>query len=350
MQKVLASGGYVGGPAVKSFEREFADYIGVSDCVGCNSGTDALILALRALKIGPGDEVITTPFTFFASAEVISAVGATPVFVDIDSGTFNLDVELLEAAITDKTKAIMPVHIFGQPVDMTRLMEIATRHNLAVIEDCAQSVGAEWQSRKVGSIGHVGCFSFYPTKNLGACGDGGAVTTNDPALAASMRMLKEHGQSSRYFYEEIGCNSRLDALQAVILSIKLRYLDSWNAQRRSIATLYSEFLSRVPGVAVPKELPEAKGVWNQYTIRLTSPEEAQNPSGDFRDWMRASCRKLASVRWFTIRYLCTCNLFTNLWAMLSVSCHRLSKFVAKSCLCRCSRNCRGINKSGRFMG
>jgi len=291
VQKVLASGGYVGGPVVKSFEREFADYIGVSECVGCNSGTDALILALRALKIGPGDEVITTPFTFFASAETISAVGATPVFVDIDSGTFNLDVELLEAAITDKTKAIMPVHIFGQPVDMTRLMEIATRHNLAVIEDCAQSVGAQWQSRKVGSIGHVGCFSFYPTKNLGACGDGGAVTTNDPALAASMRMLKEHGQSSRYFYEEIGYNSRLDALQAVILSIKLRYLDSWNAQRREKATLYSEFLSRVPGVAVPKELPLAKGVWNQYTIRLTSPEDAQNPSGDFRDWMRAQLQE-----------------------------------------------------------
>lgn len=291
VQKVLASGGYVGGPAVKSFEREFADYIGVSECVGCNSGTDALILALRALKIGPGDEVITTPFTFFASAETISAVGATPVFVDIDSGTFNLDVELLEAAITDKTKAIMPVHIFGQPVDMTRLMEIATRHNLAVIEDCAQSVGAQWQSRKVGSIGHVGCFSFYPTKNLGACGDGGAVTTNDRALAAAMRMLKEHGQSSRYFYEEIGCNSRLDALQAVILSIKLRYLDSWNAQRRSHATLYSEFLSRVPGVAVPKELPAAKGVWNQYTIRLTSPEDAQNPSGDFRDWMRSQLQE-----------------------------------------------------------
>ncbi|MEG4343777.1 DegT/DnrJ/EryC1/StrS family aminotransferase [Microcoleus sp. A003_D6] len=291
VQKVLASGGYVGGPAVKSFEREFAEYTGVSECVGCNSGTDALILALRALKIGPGDEVITTPFTFFASAETISAVGATPVFVDIDTDTFNLDVELIEAAITEKTKAIMPVHIFGQPVDMTRLMEIATRHNLAVIEDCAQSVGAQWQSRKVGSIGHVGCFSFYPTKNLGACGDGGAVTTNDRALAASMRMLKEHGQSSRYFYEEIGCNSRLDALQAVILSIKLRYLDSWNAQRRSHATLYSEFLSRVPGVAVPKELPEAKGVWNQYTIRLTSPEDGQNPSGDFRDWMRAQLQE-----------------------------------------------------------
>ena len=299
VQKVLASGGYVGGPAVKSFEQEFANYTGVSDCVGCNSGTDALILALRALKIGPGDEVITTPFTFFASAETISAVGATPVFVDIDSGTFNLNVELLEAAITEKTKAIMPVHIFGQPTDMTRLMEIATRHNLAVIEDCAQSVGAEWESRKVGSIGHVGCFSFYPTKNLGACGDGGAVTTNDRSLAASMRMLKEHGQSSRYFYEEIGYNSRLDAIQAVILSIKLRYLDSWNAQRREKAAVYGEFLSRVPGVAVPKELPGAKGVWNQYTIRLTSQdtirltsqESEPNSSDNFRDSVRTKLQE-----------------------------------------------------------
>ena len=291
VQKILASGAYIGGPAVKTFEQEFASYIGVSDCVGCNSGTDALILALRALKIGPGDEVITTPFTFFASAETISAVGATPVFVDIDAATFNMDVDQLEAAITEKTKAIMPVHIFGQPIDMTRLMDIATRHNLVVIEDCAQSVGAEWQSQKVGSIGHVGCFSFYPTKNLGACGDGGAVTTNDRALAAAMRMLKEHGQSSRYFYEEIGYNSRLDALQAVILSIKLRYLDSWNAQRREKAALYGEFLSRVPGVAVPKELPEAKGVWNQYTIRLTSPEDAQPPSGNFRDLVRTKLQE-----------------------------------------------------------
>lgn len=291
VQKVLASGAYIGGPAVKTFEQEFANYIGVSDCVGCNSGTDALILALRALKIGPGDEVITTPFTFFASAETISAVGATPVFVDIDARTFNMDVDRLEAAITEKTKAIMPVHIFGQPIDMTRLIDIATRHNLVVIEDCAQSVGAEWQSQKVGSIGHVGCFSFYPTKNLGACGDGGAITTNDRALAAAMRMLKEHGQSSRYFYEEIGYNSRLDALQAVILSIKLRYLDSWNAQRREKAALYGEFLSRVPGVAVPKELPEAKGVWNQYTIRLTSPEDAPNPSGNFRDSVRTKLQE-----------------------------------------------------------
>jgi dTDP-4-amino-4,6-dideoxygalactose transaminase len=291
VQKVLASGAYIGGPAVKTFEQEFANYIGVSDCVGCNSGTDALILALRALKIGPGDEVITTPFTFFASAETISAVGATPVFVDIDAATFNMDLDRLEAAITEKTKAIMPVHIFGQPMDMTRLMDIANKHNLAVIEDCAQSVGAEWQSQKVGSIGHIGCFSFYPTKNLGACGDGGAATTNDPALAAAMRMLKEHGQSSRYFYEEIGYNSRLDALQAVILSIKLRYLDTWNGQRGDRAKLYSEFLDRIPGVAVPTELPGAKGVWNQYTIRIASPENQQNSSGNFRDSVRTKLQE-----------------------------------------------------------
>lgn len=291
VQKVLASGAYIGGPAVKTFEQEFANYIGVSDCVGCNSGTDALILALRALKIGPGDEVITTPFTFFASAETISAVGATPVFVDIDAATFNMDLDRLEAAITQKTKAIMPVHIFGQPMDMTRLMDIANKHNLAVIEDCAQSVGAEWQSQKVGSIGHVGCFSFYPTKNLGACGDGGAATTNDPALAAAMRMLKEHGQSSRYFYEEIGYNSRLDALQAVILSIKLRYLDTWNGQRGDRAKLYSEFLDRVPGVAVPTELPGAKGVWNQYTIQIKSQENAPNSSGNFRDSVRTKLQE-----------------------------------------------------------
>ncbi|TAG96655.1 MAG: DegT/DnrJ/EryC1/StrS family aminotransferase [Oscillatoriales cyanobacterium] len=291
VQKVLASGAYIGGPAVKTFEQEFANYIGVSDCVGCNSGTDALILALRALKIGPGDEVITTPFTFFASAETISAVGATPVFVDIDAATFNMDLDRLEAAITEKTKAIMPVHIFGQPMDMTRLMDIANRHNLAVIEDCAQSVGAEWQSQKVGSIGHIGCFSFYPTKNLGACGDGGAATTNDRALAAAMRMLKEHGQSSRYFYEEIGYNSRLDALQAVILSIKLRYLDSWNDQRGDRAKLYSEFLDRIPGVAIPTELPGAKGVWNQYTIQIKSQENAPNSSGNFRDSVRTKLQE-----------------------------------------------------------
>lgn len=265
---VLASGGYIGGSLVEGFEQQLAAYVGVSECVTCNSGTDALYLALRALEIGSGDEVITTPFSFFATAEVISAVGATPVFVDIDARTFNLDVEQVPAAITDKTRAIIPVHLFGQPVDMTAVMEIAQSYQLAVIEDCAQSIGAEWVGQKVGSIGHIGCFSFYPTKNLGACGDGGAVTTNHPDLAAAMRMLREHGQRTRYHYEKIGVNSRLDALQAAILQIKLRYLDTWNDQRRAIAARYHQFLSHVPGIVTPHELAGVLGVWNQYTIRL----------------------------------------------------------------------------------
>lgn len=291
VQQVLASGQYIGGPAVASFERAFATYQGVSDCVACNSGTDALFLALRALRIGPGDEVITTPFTFIATAETISAVGATPVFVDINAATFNLDVDQLEAAITSKTRAIMPVHLFGQPTDMTRLMAIANSHNLWVIEDCAQATGAEWAGQKVGSIGHIGCFSFFPTKNLGACGDGGAVITNDPATASAVRIFKEHGQSARYYSEEIGVNSRLDALQAVILEIKLRYLDGWNRQRRVLAQQYQELLSHVPGVVIPQELPGATSVWNQYTIRLKSQESRFDSTLNWRDWVRNQLQK-----------------------------------------------------------
>lgn len=293
---VLASGRYIGGPAVASFEESFASYIGVSESVGCNSGTDALFLALRALKIGPGDEVITTPFTFVATAEMITAVGAKPIFVDIKAETFNLDLDKLEAAISSRTRAIMPVHLFGQPVDMTRLMAIAQAHNLAVIEDCAQSTGAEWAGQKVGSIGHVGCFSFFPTKNLGACGDGGAVTTNDPAIAATVRMLKEHGQSARYLSQEVGINSRLDALQATILQIKLRYLDTWNSQRRAAAERYHQLLSPVPGVVLPQELPGGKSVWNQYTISLKSPEKSNSispasPSPQLRDLVRSKLQE-----------------------------------------------------------
>jgi dTDP-4-amino-4,6-dideoxygalactose transaminase len=191
--EILASGRYIGGATVENFEQQFAQYIGTAEAVGCNSGTDALFLALRALNIGAGDEVITSSFTFFATAETISAVGATPVFVDIEPGSFNLNLDLLEAAITERTKAIIPVHLFGHPVDMTRLMAIAAMHQLWVIEDCAQSTGATWAGTKTGSIGHIGCFSFYPTKNLGACGDAGAITTNDTALATKLRRLRDHG-------------------------------------------------------------------------------------------------------------------------------------------------------------
>ncbi len=295
VQKVLASGRYIGGTVVDDFEQQFANYIDISHCVSCNSGTDALFLALRAVNIGPGDEVITTPFTFFATAEVISAVGATPVFIDINPQTFNLDIEQLEAAITEKTKAILPVHLFGQPVDMTRLMAIARSHNLIVIEDCAQATGAEWHNQKVGSFGDIGCFSFFPTKNLGAFGDGGALTTNNPAIATQVRMLKNHGQSAQYYYEQIGINSRLDTIQAAILQVKLPYLDSWNQQRRDLAAHYEKFLSGITAVVPPQELAGGRCVWNQYTIRLKSQELEAKVKSDFscslRDWVRIQLQK-----------------------------------------------------------
>ncbi len=274
--EVLTSGHYIGGPLVAGFEQQFGAYIGVSECVACNSGTDALYLALRSLQIGPGDEVITTSFTFIATAEVITAVGATPVFVDIDSQTFNLDVTKLEAAITSKTKAILPVHLFGHPADMTAIMAIAQSHSLPVVEDCAQATGAEWAGKKVGSIGHIGCFSFFPTKNLGACGDGGAVTTNDPAIAASVRMLREHGSKTRYYHEATGVNSRLDALQAAILQVKLRYLDTWNAQRQAVADRYHQLLRPITEIKLPQAPAGGHTVWNQYTIRVSENGQASD--------------------------------------------------------------------------
>jgi dTDP-4-amino-4,6-dideoxygalactose transaminase len=283
--ELLASGRYIGGSVVASFEQQFAAYHGVNQCVSCHSGTDALYLSLRALGIGSGDEVITTPFTFIATSEVVSAVGAKPVFVDIDATTYNLDLQQIAAAITPKTKAIIPVHLFGQPVDMAALMDLAKVHNLIVIEDCAQSTGASWAGQRVGSIGHMGCFSFYPTKNLGGCGDGGAITTNDPEIAAKLRVLKEHGSKSRYIHEETGVNSRLDALQAAILQIKLRYLDSWNNQRRAIAQRYHQLLTSIPGIITPQELSGGSGVWNQYTILVLS-EGRNGSSAKHRDWVR----------------------------------------------------------------
>lgn len=288
VQDVLKSGRYIGGPIVENFEHQFSAYMGAREGVACNSGTDALYLALRALQIGPGDEVITTPFTFIATAEVISAVGATPVFVDIDAQTFNFDVTQLAAAITDKTKAIIPVHLFGQPVDMTAVMDIAQTYKLAVIEDCAQATGAQWAGQKVGSIGHIGCFSFFPTKNLGACGDGGAVITNDSSIAASIRKLREHGMANRYCHEDTGINSRLDALQAAILLIKLPYLDQWNDARRQLAANYQQLLQLVPGIVLPQEQPGSQAVWNQYTIRLTQ----DSSSSRYRDQVRTQLQQL----------------------------------------------------------
>jgi dTDP-4-amino-4,6-dideoxygalactose transaminase len=279
---VLASGQYINGPIVQTFARAFGDYVGTRECVVCNSGTDALYLALRGLNIGPGDEVITSPFTFIATAETISAVGATPVFVDIDPNTFNLDCSKIEAAISDRTRAIIPVHLFGRPLDMDQVMAIAARHHLKVIEDCAQATGAEWQGKRVGSIGHVGCFSFFPTKNLGGCGDGGAVTTDDPELAATIKMLAEHGSRVKYHHEAIGINSRLDTVQAAILAIKLRYLDHWNQARVEVAERYHQRLAGVAGVVLPQQEPAGKAVWNQYTLRIT----AEAAVGSLRDQVR----------------------------------------------------------------
>ena len=290
---VLASGAYIGGPNVQSFEQQFATYIGTTDCVGCNSGTDALYLALRAMNIGAGDEVITTPFTFIATAETISAVGATPVFVDIDIATFNLDLRQLTAAITPRTRAIMPVHLFGNPLDMTKLMSIATAHDLIVIEDCAQATGAKWNGKPVGSIGHFGCFSFFPTKNLGACGDGGAVTLNNSALAADLRMFREHGSRQRYYHEAIGVNSRLDALQAAILQVKLPHLDSWNQHRAAVADRYQELLANVPNIITPQATPGGESAWNQYTIRVVAPAGIEPAT--YRDRVRASLQEAGVI-------------------------------------------------------
>jgi dTDP-4-amino-4,6-dideoxygalactose transaminase len=284
--EVLASGRYIGGSVVEEFEQQFASYIGTSACVSCNSGTDALFLALKALNVGAGDEVITTPFTFVATAEVISATGATPVFVDINLDSFNLDLNQVEAAISDRTRAIIPVHLFGQPTNMTQLMAIAQAHELFVIEDCAQATGAEWQDKRVGSIGHIGCFSFYPTKNLGACGDGGAITTNDLTLRDRLRRLRDHGRKGAYYYEELGINSRLDAIQAAILQIKLRYLDQWNQQRQAIADRYQQFLSPISGIVLPQEISGGKSVWNQYTIQVKRQSEPRS-NEPFRDTLRS---------------------------------------------------------------
>jgi len=293
--ELLPSGRYIGGPVVESFEKQLAQAVGVNYCVACNSGTDALYLALRAVGVGPGDEVITTPFTFIATAETIAMVGATPVFVDVEEESFNLDLSQVEAAITEKTKAIIPVHLFGRPVNMTRLMAIAKTHKLKVIEDCAQATGATWAGSPVGSWGDIGCFSFYPTKNLAACGDGGALTTQDLAIADRVRLLRDHGRRSGYVYEVTGVNSRLDAIQAAILKIKLKYLPQWNQQRREVAYRYHELLASVSGIVLPQEIEGGESVWNQYTIRIKGRQELDS---DYRNRIQLRLREqgvIASV-------------------------------------------------------
>jgi dTDP-4-amino-4,6-dideoxygalactose transaminase len=265
--RVIESGQYILGKEVAEFENEIARYLGVNHAVGCASGTDALMIAMMALGLKPGDEVVTTPFTFAATTETIVLLGATPIYVDIDPATYNIDPSKIEAAITKKTKAIIPVHLYGQSVDMDEMMRIANRHGIPIIEDMCQAIGADYKGKKVGGIGAMGCLSFFPSKNLGAFGDAGMVVTNDAALAEKLRMIVVHGSRARYKHEILGVNSRLDALQAALLRIKLRYLDQWIDARRSAAAFYKKLLSG-SGVQVPFEAFYGKHVFHQYTVRL----------------------------------------------------------------------------------
>jgi len=278
--EIFNNGQYILGPRVSEFEKKIADYYGVSEAVGVASGTDAIHLSINALGIGEGDEVITTPFTFFATVEAILYTGARPVFVDVEQDTFNMDAGQIEAKITDKTRAILPVHIFGQMADMEKISKIAKRHGLKVIEDCAQSFGANLNGKKAGSFGNTGCFSFYPSKNLGGYGDGGIIILNNTKIADEVRKLRNHGSKSSYIHESVGFNSRLDEIQAGILLVKLKYIDEYNIARRQKAALYTELLS--DKVKCPVEKKGAYHVFHQYTIRSNKRQEIQKKLRDKR--------------------------------------------------------------------
>jgi dTDP-4-amino-4,6-dideoxygalactose transaminase len=272
IQNVLDSTQFILGREVKDLEERIAAYCECNYGIGVASGTDALRLSLAALDIGPDDEVITTPFTFVATANTVSHTGARPVFVDIDPLTYNLDPVAIEAAITPRTKAIVAVHLYGQSCDMDRLMEVANRNGLFVIEDCAQAIGARYKSKPCGSIGVIGSLSFFPSKNLGAYGDGGMVITNEGSHAETIDVLRRQGGKKKYFHEVLGFNSRLDAMQAAILKVKLGYLDEWNSGRRMVAHRYNDLLSGLP-LEVPYESPDCYHVYHQYTIRTRRRDE-----------------------------------------------------------------------------
>ena len=267
IQRVIDNTAFIMGKEVAQFEEAFAEFCGAEYAIGVSSGTGALFLALLAHGVGPGDEVITTPFTFFATGEAISTVGATPIFVDIDPVTYNIDPNLIEAAITPRTRAIMPVHLYGQPADMDSINAIAQKHGLVVIEDAAQAHGSRYNGQRAGVLGDSACFSFYPSKNLGCYGDGGAVVTNDPHVAREVAKLRNHGRMTKYEHDELGYGHRLDGIQAAILGAKLPHLDDWNAGRRDRASRYAELLADLP-VITPEHLPNTEPVYHCYTIRL----------------------------------------------------------------------------------
>jgi dTDP-4-amino-4,6-dideoxygalactose transaminase len=266
---VISRTAFIGGPFVKAFEESFAEFCGAKHCVGVGNGTDAIFLALKAMGIGPGAEVITAANSFIATAEAITMSGARVVFVDIDPRTFNIDTEKIEAKVSKRTRAIIPVHLYGQPADMDPILTVARKHGLKVVEDAAQAHGATYKGRKVGTIGDAGCFSFYPGKNLGAYGDAGAVVTNDDALAIEARKMANHGRIGKYDHEMEGINSRLDGLQAAILDVKLRHLTIWTERRRENAVLYNTYLKNAK-VITPMEIGDVKAVYHLYVVRIES--------------------------------------------------------------------------------
>ncbi len=270
--EALESQWFILGPNVNELEDRIADYCDVKHAVGVASGSDALLLALMAIHIGHGDEVITTPFTFFATAGSVSRLGARPVFVDIDPRTYNIDPQLIEEKITDRTKAIIPVHLYGQCADMDPILKIAEKHDLCVIEDAAQAIGASYKDRQAASIGHLGCLSFFPTKNLGGYGDGGMILTDDEELAEKLKILRAHGSKPKYYHSVVGCNSRLDALQAAILLAKLKHLDSWNDARRQNAKIYDSLFADMD-VVTPHTEDFNFHIYNQYVIRVANRDE-----------------------------------------------------------------------------
>lgn len=275
--RVLDTNGFILGSEVAALESELAEYCGVRHAIGCASGTDALILALMALDVGPTDEVITTPYSFFASASSIARVGARPVFADICPRTYNIDVRGLESKITERTKAIMPIHLFGQCADMDAVLEIAARHGVPVVEDAAQAIGSEDKGRRAGSMGAVGCFSFYPSKNLGGMGDGGFVTTNSDELAHRLKALRVHGSFERYYHKWVGLNSRLDGFQGAVLRVKLPHLDAWSEARQRNAENYRNLFDEAGltgRIGLPYERDDVRHIYNQYVVRVPESRDA----------------------------------------------------------------------------
>ncbi|MEY3807524.1 MAG: hypothetical protein RI893_500 [Pseudomonadota bacterium] len=309
---------FILGPNVQAFEKEAADYLGVKHAIGVASGTDALHLALIAEGIGAGDEVITTAFTFIATAEAIKYVGAIPVFVDIDPRTFNISVDAIAQAITSKTKAVMPVHLFGQPADMTGIKQLCDQHNLKLIEDCCQSFGATINGKQTGAIGHASGFSFFPSKNLGAFGDGGLVVTNSDETAAKLKMLRNHGSDVRYYHDVIGYNSRLDEMQAVILRAKLKRIDQYNQGRRRAGRLYSELMADLP-LTTPFEDGLGEHVYHQYTLLCDRRDEV----------IKALQEKQISCAVYYPVPLHRQNVFKQDYAEVSLP---VTEFVADNCL------------------